>query len=396
MEKQDRRVLTVDELMAWAANSPNAVRLHNGRDALPGGLSAAMVPVLVGWGASQISTDDGYYVLLTLNAGGNPVAGTTVLCSAKIPAQSVESVDFVIVPLDRLGKRALIAHAMLRFVFKKGHEIELLTGAGVGSGGDPRIPDLILSWEAWRPPGVPYDALKGLDPRAFDLTLRAYAGAQRFLEDALHQREWYTYTLQLPGGRKALNELLRVGLILGDSVARRSLDRLLQQAEARWRREVPPTGADRAEQDSQWTKLREVLNSAQVPAEPLPGDAGIGYQTLQRSCITMALHMIDVTVERLRAAGDTDAAKRKRLQLGPMEMADWMEEFAHADPLGIFLRAPFALWWLVRHQEVLPRNAVKQLEDAGLLRRHGDEIVVNHYNLGGKTPYGEVYDYLIR
>jgi hypothetical protein len=185
-------------------------------------------------------------------------------------------------------------------------------------------------------------------------------------------------------------------LILGDSIARRSLDRLLKQAEARWRQDVPPTGADRTEQESQWTKLREVLNNAHVPAEPLPGNDGVGYQTLQRSCITMALHMIDVTVERLRAAGDADAQKRPRLKLGPQELAHWMEDLAHADTLGIFLRAPFVLWWLVRHQEVLPRNALKQLDEAGLLRHHGDDLVVHHYNLGGNTPYGEIYDYLIR
>jgi hypothetical protein len=390
------RILTVDELLAWAESSPNAVRLNAGRDALPGGLSAAMVPVIVEWGASNRPHPEGHYVLRTLNAGGNPIAGTNVLCSARVPAHGVESAEFVVVPHDRLGRRAIVAHAMIRFIFEPGREMQLLSGAGVGTGGDPAVPDLILSWEAWRPPGVPYHALRGLDPRSFDLTMRVYAGAQRFLEDAVMGREWYAYPLHFPAGKEGLNELLRVGLVLGDSVGRRSLDRLLSQAEARWLDHAPHAADDRPAPRARWEKLREALNTAAVPAEPLPGNHGIGYQTLQRSCITMLLHWIDVAVERLRAAGHADAGQRPRLKLGPEELAPWMEELAHADLFGIFMRAPFALWWLVRHQEVLPRQAVRQLNAAGLLERNGSQPVARHYKLAGPTPYGELHDYLLR
>jgi len=388
------RTLTVEELLAWAESGPNAVRLHTGRDALPGGLSASMVPVLVEWGASNHTDPDGVYVVRTLNTGGNPIEGTTVLCAAKIPAHAIESAEFIVVPHDRLGRRALVAHTMLRFVFARGREMQLLTGAGVGTGGDAAVPDLILSWEAWRPPGVAYDALKGLDPQAFDLSLRVYAGAQRFLEDAIIGREWYAYPLELPAGMQGLSELLRVGLVLGDSIARRSLDRLLGEAEARWLSRALSSGADRADQLAQWERLRQALNDASIPTEPVPGHRGMGYQTLQRSCVTMTLHMLDVAVERLRATGHA-VPDLPRLKLGPNELAPWMEELAHADLFGIFLRAPYALWWLVRHQEVLPRQAVKQLEDAGLLARSGDEVILRHYKLNGETPYGELHDYFI-
>ena len=391
-----KRTLSVDELMAWASHSPNAVRLVAARDALPGGLAASMVPVLVEWGSSSRVEGDPGYIVRTLNTGGNPIAGTTVLCSARIPAHGVESVEFIVVPHDRLGRRTLVAHAMLRFIFARGHEIQLLSGAGVGTGGDATVPDLILSWEAWRPPGVPYDALKGLDPHTFDLTMRAYAGAQRFLEDAILGREWYSYPLRLPGGRKGANELLRVGLLLGDSVGRRSLDRLLGEAEARWLTHAPQGNIDVTPRQAQWEALRQTLNAASVPAEPLPGNHGIGYQTLQRSCITMTLHMLDVTVERLRAAGHVAAVPHPRLRLGPVELTPWMEELAHADTLGLFLRAPFALWWLVRHQEVLPRSATKQLDEAGLLEHQGGDPLVHHYKLSIRTPYGEMHDHLIR
>lgn len=389
-----QRTLTVEELLAWAESSPNAVRLHTGRDALPGGLSASMVPVLVEWGASNHTESDGGYVVRTLNLGGNPIAGTTVLCSAKIPAHAVESVEFIVVPHDRLGKRSLMAHTMLRFVFARGREMQLLSGAGAGTGGDATVPDLILSWEAWRPPGVAYDALKGLDPKAFDLSLRIYSGAQRFLEDAIIGREWFAYPLDLPAGENGSSELLRVGLVLGDSIARRSLDRLLGEAEARWLSRALSSGADRTAQLAQWEKLRQALNDASIPAEPIPGHHGMGYQTLQRSCVTMTLHMLDVAVERLRAAGHS-VSPMPRLNLGPQELAPWMEELAHADLFGIFLRAPYALWWLMRHQEVLPRQAVKQLDDAGLLARSGEEATMHHYKLNDETPYGELHDYFI-
>jgi len=287
-----------------------------------------------------------------------------------------------------------MAHTMLRFIFARGREMQLLTGSGAGTGGDATIPDLILSWEAWRPPGVAYDALKGLDPQAFDLSLRIYSGAQRFLEDAIIGREWYAYPLTVPAGTQGLSELLRVGLILGDSIARRSLDRLLGAEEARWLSRALSSGAERASQLAQWEKLRAVLAEASIPAEPIPGHGSAGYQTLQRSCVTMTLHMLDVAVERLRAAGHT-GAEVPRLKLGPEELAPWMEELAHADLFGIFLRAPYALWWLVRHQEVLPRQAVKQLEEAGLLARTDGETLLRHYKLNGDTPYGELHDYFV-
>ncbi len=393
---QPKRTLTVEELLAWAERSPNAVRLHTGRDALPGGMAAAMVPLLVEWGASNHTDPDGAYVIRTLNTGGNPISGTTVLCSAKIPSNSVEEVEFIVVPHDRFGKRALVAHTMLRFVFARGREIQLLSGAGVGTGGDAAVPDLVFSWEAWRPPGVVYDVLKGLDPRSFDLTLRVYAGAQRFLEDAIIGREWFAYRLRLPGGKAGMSELLRVGMLLGDSIGRHSLDRLLGEAEAHWLQQAPPVEADRTVHHAQWEKLRETLNAASVPAEPLPGNHGIGYQTLLRSCVTMTLHMLDVAVERMRAKGQMDARFPPRLKLAPVELAPWMEELAHADLRGIFMRAPFALWWLVHHQEVLPRQSVKQLDEAGLLERADSEPVLRHYKLTGVTPYGELYDYFIR
>ncbi|MFQ5600229.1 MAG: hypothetical protein ACE5G2_06710 [Candidatus Krumholzibacteriia bacterium] len=397
MNPPAQRVLTVEQLLAWSQNRPHPVRLWTSRDALPGGLAATMVPVLLDWKASDLSENGGHYIVRTLNHGGNPIAGTTVLCPARIPAHGVKKAEFVMVPLGFPVKPSLASHAMLRLIFDEEEPVEVRSGAGVETGGDATVPDLIFSWEAWRPPGVAFNMLKGLDPTTFDLTLRIYSGAQRFLEDALSKRDWYSYPLKLPGGRAGLTELLRVGLALGDGVARRSLDRLLSEAERHWLGHAPPAATVGERHLGQWEKLREALVANHVPEDPLVSrQHETSYQTLQRSCITMALHTIDVTVERLRARGLVDSRHKKpRLKLGPKKLAPWMEELAHADLLGIFLRAPFALWWMVRHQDMLPHKAPHRLEEAGLLERRGGQVVMRHYSLDGQTPYGQLKDHLI-
>ena len=61
--------------------------------------------------------------------------------------------------------------------------------------------------------------LKGLDAASYKLSLRAYAGPRRFLEDTLRGRDWFSYRVRMPGGEKGYSELLKVVLALGDGVA---------------------------------------------------------------------------------------------------------------------------------------------------------------------------------
>lgn len=77
----------------------------------------------------------------------------------------------------------------LRFIFEFGKKPELLDLAGAETGADPRIPNLVFSWVSWQRPNVSWEFRKDMDDEAqnYWLSLRAFAGSQRFLEDALQR-----------------------------------------------------------------------------------------------------------------------------------------------------------------------------------------------------------------
>ena len=62
--------------------------------------------------------------------------------------------------------------------------------------------------------------------------MRAYAGPQRFLEDTLRGRDWFSYRVRMPGGEQGYSELLKVVLALGDGVANDTISGLLDKGEA--------------------------------------------------------------------------------------------------------------------------------------------------------------------
>jgi len=197
---RDTRTITPEQILTLAENQDQPWRLRTVQDVLPGGLSAAMLPMVIAWGQSDVTKPDGFVVVHHLNYGGNPIEGTTVLQSVRIPLDGVARVEWVLVPLGPGGRRAAVHHGQLRFVFREDRPVELLDSAPRAAGGDRELHDLVFSWEAWRAPGEEYDVMTGMDPNAYRLGLRLYAGAQRFLEDALGGRDWFCTTLRLPGG----------------------------------------------------------------------------------------------------------------------------------------------------------------------------------------------------
>ena len=76
-----------------------------------------MLPVMIDWEASRPWDADPFVIVHNLNHGGNPVDGTTVFCSARIPLEGIEAVEFILVPLDNIGKEGLVQHGQLRFIF---------------------------------------------------------------------------------------------------------------------------------------------------------------------------------------------------------------------------------------------------------------------------------------
>ena len=107
----------------------------------------------------------------------------------------------------------------------------------------------------------------------------------------------------------------------------------------------------------------------------------------------MARHAILLTVQRLVAAGMDDGVVLDKLPqpfLGKTEV--WMKEYAHSSNLrGLFLGAPMAVRYAMRHHESLPPDIPAELDAAGLLQRRDGKRVRIHYSQMGETPYGKPY-----
>ena len=392
-----KRVITPEQLLHLAEYADQPLRLRTTRDVLPGGLSAAMAPMLIDWEASQVKGPDAFVVIHNLNYGGNPIEGTTVLQSVKVPLDGVERIEWVLVPLGRGGRRAVIHHGQLRFVFKEDKPLELLNVTGDIGGGDAVLHDLVVSWEAWRAPGVDFDVLTGMDADAYRLGLRLYAGPQRFLEDALGGRDWFATPLRMPGGAAGLAEVLKVTLAMGDGVSRHTISEEFEESSAQWLAHSPV--GQQEELAAQWRELKSLAQPRQITDDSrinLPREERT-YQTVLRSCATLAYYNVIVAVNRLHERGISDGVNREHLDdvhLGGDE--PWMGEVARTNLGGIFVRAPVALRWLRANPQALPDKIPGRLDKAGLVLHERGKAEEIHFSIDGMTPYGAMADNLIR
>ena len=381
------RTLTLQQLLTWAEDNRDIMRLRTDRDVLPGGYMAAFAPMLVAWQESKLRGDESYAILRNVNYGGNPLERTTVLQSARVPLGGVEAAEFLLVPLNPSGT---VHHAEIRFIFTPQHSPELLDLAGSQTGTVASFPDLIFSWEAWRPPQRKFSIRGGLDESAYSLTLRAFAGPQLFLEDSLREHDWFSYRLRLPGDKAGLQELLRVVLALGDGVARNTIQHVLQQDEATWLAHAPP-GEGETENDSKtWQRLESRLANAAPPeadSHSLP-EAEQSYHALVRSCATLARYSVLLATWRLIDRGHADGVNLDQLPNADLpQIEGWMKAVAHADLRRLFISAPAALRFLVRNPQVRPAKIPEELDAAGLLVRKDGKPWQIQYSRKATRPY---------
>jgi hypothetical protein len=130
----------------------------------------------------------------------------------------------------------------------------------------------------------------------------------------------------------------------------------------------------------------------------LPSQELRTYQTLLRSCGTMALYSITATLDRLRQQGHTGGVDWDKVPRSPVDQAEpWMTEAAKADVGGIAKVAPRALKYLISNPASLPGKIPELLNIAGLVQRKDkSKALKHHYSLGKNTPYGKLSDNLIR
>jgi hypothetical protein len=182
-------MLSPEQLFKWAENNTEIMRLRTDLDVLPGGFMAALSPMLTAWNDSSYRGDDGFLLLRNINYGGNTFERTTILQSVRVPLNGLEEVELTLVPSSDLGERDLIHHVQLRFIFAPENCPTLLNLAGTEIRSDARIPDLVLSWESWRPTDQKFSLKDGLDEPAYGLSLRGFSGPQRYLEDGIRRRD---------------------------------------------------------------------------------------------------------------------------------------------------------------------------------------------------------------
>ncbi|HEQ60652.1 MAG TPA: hypothetical protein ENN74_03485 [Firmicutes bacterium] len=396
-------IIAAGEAARFIDGEAAAIRLRTTRDVLPGGYSAAMTPLLVDWNRSDFSPG-GEVLLIGVNHGGNPLSGVTELRSAAVRPDLVAEVQFIMVPLG--GPRA-IAHGMLRFIFES-DGARLRGERGEIAGQAETLDDLLLSWEAWRAPGVDYRMLKGMDPRTYELACRGYSGPQRFLEDALMNRDWEVYRLRLPGGCKGYAELLRVGLAVGDGAARHSLAWMIEQVarqdqkvarrDEQSARKAKRAGAEGAAALEAWRSLRERAVASSAPDDDPRVDmrGQTGYHSLLRSCANMSLYTIDVAVARLIEAGFPAEGMVTTQEPELREAEGWMVELAEADLADILLRAPRMLAYALEHPTIIPGKIPGALEKAGLLELENGRPWKVRYSVLSETPWGHRWHLLTR
>ena len=386
------RTVDVVDVVEYAEMNATTYRVRSTRDVLPGGLSAAMSPALVAWDNSDF-TSGGDITIRNINHGGNPVSGVTVLRTAVVRPDRIERAEFIMVPL---GGPEAISHAQIRFVFEAGGA-EFLGDVSDAVGEPDLLTDLVLSWEAWRPPGVDYEVLQGMDNTVYQLSMRVYSGTQRFLEDALAGRDWRVYTLQLPGGREGLSELLKVSLAMGDGAARDVISRFLDRAESEWATSGPDSENEGGDALALWHKIKGDLGGARTGGDSRIDMTGrAGYQSLLRSCATMALYMVDVTTARLIEAGYPHEGMRPTQKPEIPDEPQWMVELAGTNIAGVFLRGPKAISFVRANPTVIPSRIPGAMDEAGLLVRRDGKAVRQNFSIKNETPWGPRDHLLIR
>ena len=393
MSSKDSHRVSVTQWLEWKRSSAPLIRVNTARDEVPGGLALAMAPLLVKWSESSrgFGPDD-HYLVSDVNISSNPVGGSNVLATCRVPADGVESVEFVMVLSKVRGRETPAGHAMLRFIFKEDRRPVILSENGEPMGRDAYLDDLVVSWEAWRPPVAGFDPLTGLDPKTYALTARCFAGSVRCISDAILDRPWVCYPLQLPAVPDAEAELLYLTLLLADAVSRQTLGTMLEER-IQEGKEFPDDYP--APENQEWEELKAEYERSETPPNPIEEilEGKVRYHLLERSCITMALTTVDWANRIFHERGGLGEPKRVRVT--PGKLPDFFDDLAAGRRTSVLLKAPALLRWLMNNQTVIPGKAYELLDEVGLLKRENGELVRHHYDNRQQTPYGIVSEGLI-
>jgi hypothetical protein len=385
------RTVDAEQLLSWAERATPMARINTATDSLPNGLALSMLPFMVDWEQSRTEGDSPFLLMRNVNAGGNPVIGENILATVRIPLDGLSGLHWCLTPTrNDKGKDTFMGHAMLRFLFSKEKRPVILGQDGQPLPGALAPDDLMLSWEAWRPPMTSYDGLKGLDPESYTLSARAYTGAQRFLTDIVRGNPWRCYPVKLPEVDNALPLTLLTATLSGDTFARRIIGEMAAkgQIKAEGLRQATPAQRER---------VKSLFATSRLPKDPLSGllqKANLSYQLLERSCITESLAMIQLSLDRIHK--EHDLGPPPKLELVPSGLPPWIQELVTADHATLLAHVPGTLLFVARNRQVLPIQAYRILEEAGLLLPNpssdADGPLMYYYDKSSGMPYGSIKD----
>ena len=355
----------------------------------------AMAPWIVDWDGSSIGFGkDDFYLVHNVNVSSNPIEGTTVLATMRVPAAAVEAAEFVMV-VSKLGRfKTKMGHAMLRFVFKDDARPVILDHHGKAVAQHAKIKDLVLSWEAWRPPMAHFNPVAGLDPNTYTLTARCFSGSVRCLTDAILNRPWITYRIKTPDVKNALDELFYIALLLGDALARQTIEQLLDVRVKGSRTAEELTKEEMEEMEDADQKVEEE-EEEELPKNPIKEilEGNVSYHLILRSCVSMALATLDWANVRIHRRGGLPDPPR--IRVAPKSLPTALDELAEGNFKSALIRMPGALYWLTKHGSAIPGDAHKVLEEGGLLEKEDGKLVRKDFENRHESPYGCIDDNLI-
>jgi hypothetical protein len=102
----------------------------------------------------------------------------------------------------------------------------------------------------------------------------------------------------------------------------------------------------------------------------------------------MARYTVLAATRRMMRRGFGTDLDTARIPDAAMEEPEpWMKAVAHASRKGLFLRAPLALSYVLRHPHSVPDRIPHELAAAGLVEKHGGKPWVLEYAHGRVRPY---------
>ena len=102
----------------------------------------------------------------------------------------------------------------------------------------------------------------------------------------------------------------------------------------------------------------------------------------------MARYTVLTATNRMIRQGFTEGVNLEKVQQPLMEkLTQWMKEIAHANLRGLFIRAPLALAYVIRHPESVPNKIPAELAAAGLMEKQDGKAWVVKYTHYGTRPY---------